>query len=178
MEIANIGGVSLTLVHRKLAQGKSAREIIAEAVAHEQQAAAKHPNVAVTGLINGHAGNGALSFATAQAAKETALAELRQLELMERRQELIPLVYVRTWASRFLVEGRDVLLNGPGELADRLAVENDPLRVREILQGWVDHIMTRFFELETLWGGGEPLDQGVLRERFEAARLATMKPRR
>ena len=40
--------------------------------------------------------------------------------------------------------------------------------------------MERFFQTETLWGGGEPVDETVLRERFNTARLAVVKekPRR
>jgi hypothetical protein len=181
-EIANIAGVSLTLVNRKLAQGKSPRQIISEAEAQAQQAALKNP-VNVTDLTgtNGHAGNGALTYSAAQASKESWLARLRELDYQERSRELIPITYVRIWASRFLVEGRDILLNAPGELADRLAAESDPRAVEEILRAWTDRIMTHFFELETLWGGGEPLDGKVLRERFDTARLAVVRdgnPRR
>ena len=181
-EVANIAGVSLTLVNRKLAQGRSPRQIIAEAEAQAQAAAQKRVvNVEVNGHTNGHAANapnGAWSYAAAQAAKEGALCELRQLELMERRRELIPVSYVRQWGSRFLIEGRDILLNGLGELQDRLAVESDPGgRVEQILRFWRDCAMERFFSLETLWGVGELLDQDALRERFDTAKLSVVKPR-
>jgi hypothetical protein len=177
-QVATLAGVSVQLVQRKRGLGKSDRQIVAEAIAQEEQAARKHPTVVVTDVVNGHAANGALSYAGAQTAKENALASLRELELMERRRELVPVSYVRTWGTRFLVEGRDILLNGLGELQDRVAAENDPLKVAEILRFWLDHAMQRFFQLETLWGGGEPLDDAVLRERFDAARLAVVKPRR
>jgi hypothetical protein len=183
-DIANIASVSLTLVNRKLSQGKSARQIIYEAELMAQTAAQKHPGVNVevaemTGPLNGHASNGQWSFSQAQTAKEGALAELRQLELSERRRELLPVNYLRTWASRFLVEGRDILINGPGEMQDVLAAESDPVKLEQILRAWVDRVMERFFSLETLWGGGERLDEGVLRERYTAARLSLVKePRR
>ena len=64
---------------------------------------------------------------------------------MERRHELIPISYVRIWASRFLVEGRDLLLGAPGELADILAAESDPLKVSAHLQRWVDRTIQRYF---------------------------------
>ena len=182
-QIANCAGCSLTLVNRKLAQGKTPRQIIYEAEQQAQTAAQKHPTVIVTDVINGHANGhaaGALSFSQAQCSKENALAELRQLELMEKRRELIPVSYVRVWASRFLTEGRDLLLNGLGELQDRLAAENDPAKISEMLRFWLDRVMERFLSLETLWGGGERLDEAVLRERFNTARLAVVKekPRR
>ena len=183
-QIANCAGCSLTLVNRKLAQGKTPRQIIYEAEQQAQAAAQKHPTVLVTDVVNGHANghaaNGQWSYAAAQAAKEGALCELRQLELMEKRRELIPVSYVRTWASRFLVEGRDILLNGLGELQDRLASESDPVKIGEILRFWTDQAMARFLQTETLWGGGEPVDDAVLRERFNTARLAVVKekPRR
>ena len=173
----------MTLVNRKLAQGKTPRQIIAEAEQQAQAAAQKHPTVLVTDVVNGHANghaaNGQWSYAAAQAAKEGALCELRQLELMEKRRELIPVSYVRVWASRFLVEGRDILLNGLGELQDRLASESDPVKIGEILRFWVDQAMARFLQTESLWGGGSPVDEDALRERFNTARLSIVKePRR
>lgn len=178
-QIAALAGTSIQLVQRKRALGKSDRAIIAEAEAQAQAAAQRHPVVNVeVAEVNGHGANGAWSYAAAQAAKEGALCELRQLELAQRRGELIPVSYVRVWASRFLTEGRDILLNGLGEMQDRLAAETDALKVAAILRFWVDHVMTRFFSLETLWGGGEPPDEAVLRERFDATRLTVVKPRR
>ena len=180
-QIANCAGVSLTLVNRKLAQGKSARTIIYEAELMAQQTAQKHPvNVEVaeiTGPLNGHASNGQWSYSQAQTVKEGALAELRRLELSERRRELSPVSYIRAWGMRFVVEGRDVLINGPGELADRVASESDPVKVEQILRAWVDRVMERFLQIEALWGHGEGLDEGVLRERFDGARLSIVKPR-
>lgn len=180
-DIANIAGVSLTLVNRKLSQGKSPRTIIYEAELMAQQAAQKSPvNVEVaemTGPVNGHASNGQWSFSQAQTAKEGALAELRQLELAERRRELIPVSYVRTWASRFLVEGRDLLLAGPGELQDVIAAESDPVKCERILRCWVERALLAFFSLERLWS--EPHgDETALRERYSAAKLSLVKPQR
>jgi hypothetical protein len=173
-QIAAVAGVSETLVRKKLNQGKTGREIIAEAVAREREAVNGLPTVPVA-PINGHAGGAALSYSAAQAAKENWAAKLRELEYQQRSRQLLPLAYVRVWAMRFLVEGRDLLLNGRNELADQLAAETDPQKVAAILEGWTDRVMLRYFQLETLWGGGEPLDEGILQERFEAARLAVVK---
>ena len=183
-QIAALAGTSIQLVQRKRAMGKSDRAIVFEAELLAQQAARKSPvNVEVaemTGPVNGHASNGQWSYSQAQAVKEGALAELRRLELAERRRELSPVSYIRAWGMRFVVEGRDVLINGPGELADRVASESDPVKVEQILRTWVDRVMERFLQIETLWGHGEGLDEGVLRERFDGAKLAVVreKPRR
>ena len=180
-QIAALAGTSIQLVQRKRAMGKSDRAIVFEAELLAQQAARKSPvNVEVaemTGPVNGHAANGQWSYSQAQTVKEGALAELRRLELSERRRELAPVSYIRAWGMRFVVEGRDVLINGPGELADRVASESDPVKVEQILRAWVDRVMERFLQIETLWGHGEGLDEGVLRERFDGAKLSIVKPR-
>jgi hypothetical protein len=181
-QVAALAGTSIQLVARKRALGKSDRTIVFEAELQAQQAARKQPTVVVTDLVNGHANGhaaGALSFSQAQCSKENALAELRQLELMEKRRELVPVSYIRAWGMRFLTEGRDLLLNGLGELQDRLAAENDPAKISEMLRFWLDRVMERFLQTESLWGGGPPVDETVLRERFNTARLSIVKePRR
>jgi hypothetical protein len=84
-----------------------------------------------------------------------ALAERQELENMYRRGELMPVAYVRQWATRYLTDGRDTLLAGPSELADTLAAENDPLKVAAILRVWLERVMAKFQQLEKLWGAAE-----------------------
>ena len=72
---------------------------------------------------------------------------------MRRRGELMPVSYVRQWASRFLIEGRDELLKGPSELQDALAAEDDPRKVNAILRAWLDRAIAKFEQLKTLWEG-------------------------
>jgi hypothetical protein len=84
-----------------------------------------------------------------------ALAERQELENMLRRGELMPVSYVRAWASRFLIDGRDELLKGPSELADSLAAETDPLKVASILRAWLERAIGKFEQLEQLWQGGD-----------------------
>ena len=81
-----------------------------------------------------------------------ALAERSELDNMVRRGELIPVSYVRTWASRFLTDGRDTLLAGPSELQDALAAESDPLKVNAIMRSWLERAMAKFHKLDGLWG--------------------------
>jgi hypothetical protein len=148
-EIANIAGVSLTLVNRKLAQGKSPKQIIAEAVEREQAVGRDILGLPVV-PINGHAA-GIPPFAASQAAKEFHLSRIRQYEADAKAGELMPVSYARFWGLRFLIEGRDILMNGPSELQDSLAAEADPLKVHAILKAWVERIMERFYRLERLW---------------------------
>jgi hypothetical protein len=84
--------------------------------------------------------------------KAKAMAERSELDNMVRRGELIPVSYVRTWASRFLTDGRDTLLAGPSELQDALAAESDPLKVNAIMRSWLERAMAKFHKLDGLWG--------------------------
>jgi hypothetical protein len=92
-QIALVAGVSVQLVHRKLALGKSARTIIYEAEVQAQQMALRHPVVNVADVVNGHAA----SFAEAQRRKEAALAGLREVELQQLTGELAPVDELRRW---------------------------------------------------------------------------------
>jgi hypothetical protein len=163
--IAKIAKVSVQLVYRKLAQGKTASEIIVEAARwRERQQLAGGldlPVVPIEGDVasatngkNGHSKNGTwgnMTYAAAQTAKENALAELRQVELMEKRRELIPVVYVRHWGLTFLIEARNTLERGPSELRDELASLSDPIRCGEVMQKWVDRVIHHFYQLKTMW---------------------------
>ena len=84
-----------------------------------------------------------------------ALAERGEIENMLRRGELLPVAYVRQWASRYLTDGRDTLLAGPSELQDILAAETDPLKVAAILRAWLERAMAKFHQLERRWGAGD-----------------------
>jgi hypothetical protein len=91
-------------------------------------------------------------FSVSEAKKEFLLAELREVQLMKERGQLIPLAYVRTWASTFLLEGRDILIQGIGELSDALALEDSPVRCEMILRRWTERTMEKFHRTGKLWG--------------------------
>jgi hypothetical protein len=80
-----------------------------------------------------------------------ALAVRQELDNMVKRGELVPIAYIRLWAIRFLVDGRDELLKGPSELADTLAAEDDPKKIAAILTRWLERALAKFSQLETLW---------------------------
>lgn len=94
-------------------------------------------------------------FDEAKLRRARALADRGELENALRRGELIPVAYVRQWASRFLSDGRDALLAGPSELQDVLAAETDPVKVNAVLRAWLERVMAKFHQLDRLWGVGD-----------------------
>ena len=76
---------------------------------------------------------------SAKLRRALALAERGELDNMLRRGELVPVSYIRTWGTRFLVDARDTLMTGPSELQDTLAAEADPLKCAAIMPcAWVE----------------------------------------
>ena len=153
--IAKRAGCSRQLASRLLHRGFSEEEIVRRVVENKAKEAAR---VASLGGGNGAAPVSSLppmpwpAFSISEARKEHILAELRDLQLMKERGQLIPVTYVKTWASTFLTEGRSILLQGPGELQDALAQESDPVRVSAILRRWVETAMEKFHRTGKLWG--------------------------
>jgi hypothetical protein len=157
--IARRAECSRQLVARLLARGFDERQIvarIAERKAREAERTARNSGATANG--NGAAPVSSLppmpwpAFSISEARKEHILAELREVQLLKERGQLIPLTYVKAWASTFLTEGRSILLQGPGELQDALAQESDPVRVSAILRRWVETAMEKFHRTGKLWG--------------------------
>lgn len=153
-------GVSANTVSRKMKAGKSPDQIRMEAARRAGRAPTDTtPGKAASSpaeydlLVQGRERLDALDKAKLRRAQ--ALAERSELDNMLRRGELIPVAYVRQWASRFLTDARDDLLKGPSELADRLAAEDDPLKTAAILRAWLERVMGKFHQLDRLWGAGE-----------------------
>jgi hypothetical protein len=171
--IAKIANVSVQLVYKKLSRGKTPVEIIIEAARwHEMQVASKvaipvvpfdstaGANGADTDLLNG-CGN--LSFAAAQTMKENALAQLRELEVMQKRGELIPLSYVRHWGGNCLIAARNVMDWGPTQIRDELAAEipgGDPVKIEGIVRRWLEPFYAEFERLGVLWNQPLPAQYG------------------
>lgn len=80
-----------------------------------------------------------------------ALAIKEELEIQRLRSQLVPTVYVREWATRFLSDSRDVMLKAPPELCDAVAAESEPVRVSEILRAWVERTLAEIFQRDELW---------------------------
>lgn len=129
-QIANLANVSLTLVHRKLAQGKTPRQIVAEALGRENQA----PRDLVTPSHNGHASN-IPSYAESQAVKEYHLAALRGIEVEIRRRALYPLQPLRAICFTALNHLRNRFAALPDELSQEFGMEH-----AAILRSRIGHI--------------------------------------
>ena len=156
-EIANIAGVSLTLVHRKLAQGKTARQIIAEAEVHEAQRTTQPRPTASAAVVNGHAAT--VSFAEAQRRKELALAALREHELATRTGEIVDAAEARTWIRHICVPLTQSIRALPDELRDLLPEGLDGLlrrRIEGIIASADRYVVSCFSR------AGQPLADGSL----------------
>jgi hypothetical protein len=70
---------------------------------------------------------------------------------MARRSELLPLAHIRSWVFRFLTDGRDEMLRLPSELADTLAAEADPLKVKVVLEAAMQRVLDKFAQLDRNW---------------------------
>jgi hypothetical protein len=162
-EIARLSGLSTSRVYTLLAEGRSCFEILLSAQRRKQQAAAREVpvlpvDVDVIAPANGgiHVNGAVPSYSESLAKKEAMLAELRNVELMQKRGELMPVSYFRHWGMKFLVEAQDLWEQGPSELADRLASENDPRECEAIVLGFVERVVDRLYKLERLWAPPPP----------------------
>ena len=75
--------------------------------------------------LNGHAATTGLTpsaepFSRAQARRESAQADIRELQAGEKRGELVPVRAVNAWFAAQIVKARDRLLRLPSELRDQL----------------------------------------------------------
>jgi hypothetical protein len=76
-------------------------------------------------------------FLEAQARKERALADLRELELSVKRGELIEADQVNQWIAGMILRSRDVLLRIAPELKDKLAQESDAITIELMIDAEV-----------------------------------------
>jgi hypothetical protein len=150
-------GISQAAISKKLKAGKTPDHI--RMVAAQKQGRA--PNRKGPGrpplpseydlVIQGRERMDALEEAKLRRAK--ALAERQELENMLRRGELLPVSYVRRWATRFLIDGRDEMLRMGSELGDTLAAESDPVKCRAIIRAGMERALAKFEQLNTIWRG-------------------------
>lgn len=128
-KLAKKAGVSPGLVTRKKTQGKSDAQIIEEAAARKGKRA-KQPRKSE-------------SYAEAQARKEKALADLRELELREKQQELISAADAAKAWSGMITSAKDTLMAIGDEICDLLAPETNPIRCRELVNDKVREALTK-----------------------------------
>jgi hypothetical protein len=166
MALARETGFSASAVSQKLKDGQTPDEIRAAGARKQGRNPSKTPQKRTSRgagrpplaseydlVVKGRERYDALDSAKLRRAQ--ALAERSELENALKRGELIPVAYVRQWASRFLTDGRDMMLTGPSELADALAAETDPLKTAEILRRWLERVLGKFQSLDRLWGAGD-----------------------
>jgi hypothetical protein len=163
-EIAKLTNVSVSRIYTQLSQGRTPYEILLAAQRRKEQQAARAVSVLPAALdivapLNGGGGhvNGSVpSYAASLAKKEAMLAELRSVELAEKRRELLPVSYFRHWGTKFLIEAKNLWLRGPSELADELAAECDPRKCESIVRRFCEQVVGRIYELERLWSPEPP----------------------
>jgi hypothetical protein len=113
--------ISVSTVSKKRLAGKTDAEIRAEAAdwhAKEKQVESR---------------SGDTSLTEAKRRKELALAQLNELELAQKKSELISFADVNHFESTNIIRARDILLRIAPELRDRLAAETDPIKCGEII---------------------------------------------
>ena len=119
-ELAAKVGISPALVNRKRQQGKSDEQIA-------EEAAKKAPTKPVARSVPDE------TYAEAQARKETALADLRELEREEKRGNLISASDVKTAWAAHIAAVKNKLMQMPDELSDKLAAEASPVKCRQLV---------------------------------------------
>jgi hypothetical protein len=123
MKLALEAGVSTSTVSRKLRQGKSRSQIIAEAEAWRQQQRQSHNS------------DGGEALFDAQRRKMIAIANLSELELATKRGQLVSLKEVNAWIAKTIERAKEVFLPISARISERIANESDPVAVQEIIDG-------------------------------------------
>jgi hypothetical protein len=91
------------------------------------------------------------AIADARLRRAQALAEKQEIENQLVRSQLIPRVYLQEWITRLLGHCREVLVKGPLELRDVLAVEVDAAACAATLHTWVVETLSKFAQTDELW---------------------------
>jgi hypothetical protein len=73
------------------------------------------------------------SYAAAQARKEVALANIREIEVSVKRRELVPIGKINVFVAGMIIKAREELLRIGPELRDRLAQEADPIACEQLV---------------------------------------------
>jgi hypothetical protein len=158
-------GVSEATVSKKMKAGKTADQIRSEAA---QRKGIAPPNTKGPGRAPAKKSEYEMIIKSrsryddmeeAKLRRQKALADRQEIENMLRRGELLPVSYVRKWASRLLVEAKDELLRTPSELADTLAAETDAVQVATILRTAQERALAKLEQLKKIWQGDLDAEQ-------------------
>jgi hypothetical protein len=86
-----------------------------------------------------------------------AQANEREIIVAQKAGQLVTIATVNNWFAESIIKARDMLLRMAGELAEKLAAEEDPVEVERVLK--VEH--ARVLNVLKLMGReGEPIDVG------------------
>lgn len=125
-------GVSPSVVTKKRRKGKPDEQIAAEALAYQAEKERKESEAA--GLGAGDRAADALeSEAEADRRYAIARADLRELELSQKRGELVNAAEVATAWAAMISAAKSRLWNIGPELCDKLASESNPVRCNELV---------------------------------------------
>jgi len=138
-DLARRARCSTTTVSKKLLAGKSAEQIIAEAEAWRKLEASKTASDDCGDLE---------SLQHAQRRKEAAVADLRELELQQKRGELVPMSDVNAFVSGTIIRARDILLRIAPELRDRMATCTDAIECERLIDDEVRRALRELSEYE------------------------------
>ncbi|MGC4052925.1 MAG: hypothetical protein QM757_26655 [Paludibaculum sp.] len=130
--LAQQAGCSPALVSRKLRDGKTPDQIIAEAAEYRERLATRNQNngelppaadvAALRGELGGKGESGEPEkYSDAVRRKEIALADLRELELAEKRGELVSATDAALRIAEICQMVRDAMVSIPTKIAPRLA---------------------------------------------------------
>ena len=145
-DLARRAGVEPSTVTKKLNQGKTPEQILAEAATYRLRQAERLAAVSKQQRTPEEIE----TFSDAQRRKESALADLRELELAEKRRDLVPAAEMKeAWVS-ICVKVKSAILGMPDKLAPSIVGLPDPMTAKSILIRECETI------LHTLHGDLEP----------------------
>lgn len=134
-------GVSITTVSRKLAAGKTELEIVQDAAVYNEQQKRRRTKKDETNSKTE-------TFYEAQRRKEVAQASLREVELAQKRGELVPISDVNVWVAGMILRSRDILLRIAPELRDSLALQSDPIKCQELIDAEIHRALSALAEFQ------------------------------
>jgi hypothetical protein len=100
--------------------------------------------------------SGAPNYAVARAARELCEAELRKLDLEERKGNLLSRRAVEIETFKLFRVLRDTILNIPSRISAQLAVESDPRNVEEVLETELRRALESFRRQEPIEDADAP----------------------
>lgn len=112
----------------------------------------------VTPLVKGKRPEPDEQMFNAQWRKEIALADLKDLEVAQKRGELVPIVQVQSWITNCIVRAREVWM-GLRDLADRIRQEPDVIKAQQLVDDEVRRGLEELEKFGVLSSGGKVVEE-------------------